>query len=237
MAQARRWDSLRTTFETQKERFEDDLGLKPEEWVALPGAHSVGRAAGVRSDHHKAGQLRFDPNPTLFENECYKSLALASDSALLSLCPQARRPGDAHWFGPPRGATKDYTVLLDADVAMTVEDKCLDCVKEHAMDEDAFKCQFSVALLKATELGILSESLMAVGNASARPVVACAGSKSSAKSSVSTMGSTAPPQASPTDETGHSGDGESTHSTQSAKPTQSTAAGESQAREWRMPVW
>jgi catalase (peroxidase I) len=141
-------ERLRTTFETQKEYFEDNLGLKPEEWVALLGAHSVGRAAGVRSDHHKAGSLPFDPTPTLFDNEYYKSLALASDSALLSLCPQARRPGDAHWFGPPRGATKDYTVLLDTDVAMTVEGKYLDYVKEYAMDEDAFKCQFSIALLK-----------------------------------------------------------------------------------------
>ena len=92
-------ERLRTTFETQRDYFEDNLGLTPEEWVALLGAHSVGRAAGVRSDHNKVASLPFDPTPTLFDNEYFKSLALASDSALLSLCPQARRPGDAHWFG------------------------------------------------------------------------------------------------------------------------------------------
>jgi len=89
--------------------------------------------------------------------------------------------------GPPRGKTKDYTVLLDTDVAMTVEGEYLGHVKAYATDEALFKCQFSVALLKTTELGVRPRSLMAVGGAGAGHVqAACAGPESHASTADTT---------------------------------------------------
>jgi catalase (peroxidase I) len=88
-------ERLRTTFDAQKEYFEENLGLKPEEWVALLGAHSIGKVAGLMPNHNKVAMTPFDRTPTVFDNQYYKDLELASASALLSLCPQGRRPGDA----------------------------------------------------------------------------------------------------------------------------------------------
>ena len=60
-------------------------------------------------------------------------------------------------------------------------------VIRYATDEALFKCQFSVALLKTTELGVRPRSLMAVGGAGAGHVqAACAGPESHASTADTT---------------------------------------------------
>jgi len=150
---ARVTERLQTTFETSREYFEGTLGLQPEEWVALLGAHSVGRVAGLDPGGSKAHMLPFDDTPDRFDNMYFKTLKLYGDSARISLCPQAHRPGDAHWYGPPADEASGPTALLDTDVSMTVDGDYFKHIQTYAADEQAFFRQFGKAFLATTELG------------------------------------------------------------------------------------
>ena len=143
---ARITQRLQTTFESLQTYFESTLLMPPQQWVALVGAHTVGRVAGLLEA--KVAAVDFDDTPHTFDNEYFKQLKLFADSARTSMCPQTRKPGEAHWFHPkqmpscwqrftsnPDGTSTlnvsaGYMVnpnhggclnaMLDADVAMTV---------------------------------------------------------------------------------------------------------------------
>jgi hypothetical protein len=60
----------------------------------------------------------FDETPNTFDTAYFANLKTFYDSSMLSLCPQARRPREAHWFGPKPGG--GFIAMLDTDVSMTV---------------------------------------------------------------------------------------------------------------------
>ena len=62
-------ERLQTTFDVSREYFEKTLGLTPKEWVALLGAHSVGRVAGLDPGGAKSGLTPFDSTPDTLDNE------------------------------------------------------------------------------------------------------------------------------------------------------------------------
>ena len=75
---------------------------------------------------------------------------------MTSLCPQARRPGEAHWWGvhPPVSAEEGgFTSLLDMDVSLTVQASHRSWVQHYAADQDAFFCNFAHASILMSELG------------------------------------------------------------------------------------
>lgn len=157
------------------------------------GAHTVGRVAGLLET--KATAVDFDDTPDAFDNEYFKKLKLFSDSAMTSMCPQTRRPGEAHWFHPKdlpscwqrfvslSDGTTDDTVasghmvspyqdgclnaVLDADVAMTVHQDYRYWIVEFAASNSAFHCNFANAFLRTTELGHTEGALHPVGDAPA----------------------------------------------------------------------
>ena len=157
------------------------------------GAHTVGRVAGLLET--KATAVDFDDTPDVFDNEYFKKLKLFSDSAMTSMCPQTRRPGEAHWFHPKdlpscwqrfvslSDGTTDDTVasghmvspypdgclnaVLDADVAMTVHQDYRYWIAEFAASNSAFHCNFANAFLRTTELGHTEGALYPLGDAPA----------------------------------------------------------------------
>lgn len=146
-------ERLQSTFEVSKKYFETVLGLTPQQWVALLGAHSVGRVSGLDPGGSKVAKTPFDATPNTFDNQYFKDIELFKDSAMISACPQGRRPGEAHWYLPPNDDSSEYTALLDTDVSMTVEGDYLWWIRTYAADEAAFHCEFSEAFLHVSELG------------------------------------------------------------------------------------
>ena len=70
------------------------------------------------------------------------------------MCPQARRPGEAHWFSPMTDKNDGtFSAMLDTDVSMTVSGDYFAVIKQYAADEAAFLCNFGRAFLTTTELG------------------------------------------------------------------------------------
>ena len=73
---------------------------------------------------------------------------------MVSMCPQARRPGEAHWFSPMTDKNDGtFSAMLDTDVSMTVSGDYFAVIKQYAADEAAFLCNFGRAFLTTTELG------------------------------------------------------------------------------------
>ena len=157
-------ERLQSTFDVSKEYFESVLGLSPRQWVALLGAHSVGKVSSLDPGGSKVAKIPFDSTPTTFDNQYFKDIELFKDSAMISACPQSRRPGEAHWYIPMDGVERTYssgyTALLDTDVSMTVEGDYLWWIRTYAADETAFHCEFSEAFLHVSELGYDSENYL-----------------------------------------------------------------------------
>jgi hypothetical protein len=93
-------ERLQTAFDGLQRYFEVELGIPPSIWVALLGAHTIGRVAGLNPSGAKQARLPFDDTPEVFDNKYFKDLKLFHDSGMKSMCPQDHGPGDAHWFAP-----------------------------------------------------------------------------------------------------------------------------------------
>eukprot|EP00927_Polykrikos_kofoidii_P023347 TRINITY_DN21548_c0_g1_i6.p1 TRINITY_DN21548_c0_g1~~TRINITY_DN21548_c0_g1_i6.p1 ORF type:complete len:360 (-),score=37.75 TRINITY_DN21548_c0_g1_i6:828-1835(-) len=156
---------LQTSFDTLKQYFEEQLGLEARHWVALLGAHTVGHVAGLDPHFSKTLKDPFDNTPETFDNLYFQNLDLFHISGMTSLCPQARRPGNAHWWGmksndviqhPGHG---DFIVLLDPDVSLTVDTEVQAVVREYAVNQQVFFDNFVTSYLQMSELGHSSAKL------------------------------------------------------------------------------
>ena len=150
-------ERLEETHASNKAYFEGALGMVPEQWVALLGAHTVGQVMGIGSN--KAQPFAFDTTMFEFDTVYYRSLQAFAKSGGTSMCPGMNKPGVSHWFD--RDNAGALTVMLDTDVSMTVEEPYLSIIYEYAASKSAFFYQFGLAFLTTTELGYGPAGLVA----------------------------------------------------------------------------
>jgi len=158
---------LQTVFDSTKSYFEQQLGLASADWVAyLAGGHSVGGVKGLIQA--KNTRLNFDATPSLLDNLYLHRVARASDTSLMSLCPQSQRLGSSHFWEPTDDqvysgeSINDYDVLIDTDVSLTMNDDIMEIVKMLAHDQGKFFDHYTNAFLHVSELGYDSESQLSL---------------------------------------------------------------------------
>lgn len=151
--------------------FEDQLGLSTNEWVAfLGGGHSLGGVKGLISA--KNTRFDFDATGHIFDNLYFKSLVVAKNSNLLSLCPQNRRMGQSHFWAPGeewQSHNDHWQVLIDTDVSMTVHEPTMEFIRLFAEDEAQFFDSFVSGFHKVAELGYDNLSLVPVASTPQAP--------------------------------------------------------------------
>jgi len=160
---------LETVYNATKTYFETQLGLTNEEWVAyLGGGHSVGGIKGLIQSRNT--RFNFDGTPTIFDMLYFDRIEKASQTKLLSLCPQFKKPGADHFFEPKYDIlskeSKDFVALLDTDVSLTSNDQTMDIISTFRANQTLFFDLFEQAYLHVSELGYEIEHLIQLGHGS-----------------------------------------------------------------------
>jgi hypothetical protein len=171
---------LEVVFDSTETYFETQLGLTKEEWVAfLGGGHSLGGVRGLITARNT--RFNFDNSVETFDNLYFKRLVMAKDSNLLSLCPQMKKLGHAHFWEPGETWKENghiWQVLIDTDVSTTINSETMASVRQYALDQDAFFNAFVKAYHKVAELGYQNLRFVELNNSrtpspSASPPTEC----------------------------------------------------------------
>lgn len=132
--------------------------------MSLPLSHNQGVKGLIQA---KNTRHNFDATPAIMDDLYLHRVDRASQTSLMSLCPQAQKLGPS-WFWEP-SARELYAdnanvmnVLIDTDVSLTTDDETMHIVRTFAHNQDLFFEHFGNAYLHVGELGY-DDSLVSFG--------------------------------------------------------------------------
>ena len=186
---------LQTVHDATKTYFEDQLGLLHEDWVAyLAGGHSIGGVKGLIQA--KNTRFNFDSTPGILDSLYLHRVERAKQTGLMSLCPQAQKPGSSHFWEPTGQqvhegtSANDHDVLIDNDVSLTMDDETMNVVRMLGHNQDLFFEHYANAFLQVSELGYTEGALHLVGTQDPTTTTEAPPSTTTSSTSVSTVAST-----------------------------------------------